>query len=73
MASYYDFVLGAIPLAAASIATALFLGGILLTTAVSLGCLVAAGLVGHAMFVRTPGRSTDTPASESKPSFDLAD
>ncbi|WP_254821365.1 hypothetical protein [Haloglomus halophilum] len=73
MAGYYDFVLGAIPLAAASIATALFLGGIVLTTAISLGCVVAAGLVGHAMFVRTPGRSTTTAAAESTPSFDVAD
>jgi hypothetical protein len=78
MAGYYDLVLGAIPLAAAGIATALFLGGIVLTTAISLGCLFAAGLVGHAMFVRTPGRLTDphdTPAarSEAESGFDVAD
>jgi len=73
MAGYYDLVLGAIPLAAASIAIALFLGGIVVTTAISLGCLVAAGLVGHAMFVRTPGRSTGAPAAESQPSFEPAD
>lgn len=73
MAGYYDFVLGAIPLAAAGIATALFLGGIVLTTAISLGCVVAAGLVGHAMFVRTPGQSRATTGGESKSSFEVAD
>lgn len=79
MPGYYDLVLGAIPLAAASIATFLFLGGIVVSTAISLGCVAAAGLVGHAMFVRTPGRgSSDAPTttaarSEAEPGFEMAD
>lgn len=79
MAGYYDLVLGAIPLAAASIATALFLGGIIASTAISLGCVAAAGLVGHAMFVRTPGHGRTDPhsspaaRSEAESGFDMAD
>ncbi|MFB6205687.1 MAG: hypothetical protein ABEJ05_04045 [Haloglomus sp.] len=73
MAEYYDFVLGAIPIAAASVATVLFFGGITASIAISLGCMVAAGLVGHAMFVRTPTSEPGTASSPSQSAFEVAD
>lgn len=68
MASYYDLILGLIPLAMAGITGTLSVFGLQLTTAVSLASLVAVALVGHAMFVRTP---VDAPASTT--SFQSAD
>ena len=63
---YYDAVLGLIPLTVGSIAVALLWVGVALPVAVSAGSVVAVGLIGHAMFVRTPvGETvdTDTPPS----------
>ncbi len=55
MASYYDLVLGLIPLSLAGL-TALFLTtGFSLSMAVPLASTVAVGLMGHAMFVNAPG------------------
>lgn len=51
---YYDFVLGLIPLALAGIASTMVLSGFELTLAVTIGCLFAVLLIGHAMFVRAP-------------------
>lgn len=60
MMDYYDLVLGLIPLSVVAVAGALFGIGIDLPLAVSTGSLVAAGLIGHAMFVRAPvGTPTD--------------
>lgn len=57
---YYDAVLGLIPLSVGGISVALLWIGISMSLAVSAGALVAAGLIGHAMFVRTPaGRPAD--------------
>lgn len=67
--NYYDIVLGLIPLALGSIASVLILSGVTPTTAVALGSASAAGLVGHAMFIRTP---TDEPVG-SAPSAHAAD
>jgi hypothetical protein len=67
--NYYDIVLGLIPLALSSIASVLILWGVTPTTAVALGSASAAGLVGHAMFIRTP---TDEPVG-STPSAHAAD
>ena len=54
MLSYYDLVLGLIPLSLAGL-TALFLtGGLSLSLAVPLASTVAVGLMGHAMFVNGP-------------------
>ncbi|WP_254840184.1 hypothetical protein [Natronomonas marina] len=54
MASYYDLVLGLIPLSLAGL-TALFLtGGLEMSVAVPLASTVAVGLMGHAMFVNAP-------------------
>jgi hypothetical protein len=63
MASYYDFVLALIPLSLLGVA-GFFTGvGLDLTLAVPLGAIVAAGLIGHAMFVRAPTETTEAPAA----------
>ena len=54
MTSYYDLVLGLIPLTLGGIAALLTVVGVALTTAVALASVVAVGLVGHAMFVKGP-------------------
>lgn len=54
--NYYDAVLGLIPLSVGGVSVALLSVGIPMSLAVSTGALVAAGLVGHAMFVRVPIR-----------------
>jgi len=53
---YYDAVLGLIPLSVGGISVALLWVGLTMSLAFSTGALIAAGLIGHAMFVRTPGR-----------------
>lgn len=70
MTGYYDIVLGMIPLALATITAALSIAGFSLTTAVPLASLVAVGLIGHAMFVRTP---VDAPAPSRNTGFEPAD
>ena len=52
--NYYDLVLGLIPFGLASIASTLFVSGVALTGAVAIASVFAAGLIGHAMFVRAP-------------------
>ncbi|MFB6121414.1 MAG: hypothetical protein ABEJ68_09895 [Halobacteriaceae archaeon] len=54
MPGYYDLVLALIPLALFGIATALHVGGLVLTGAVSVAGVVTLGVIGHAMFVRGP-------------------
>lgn len=54
MTGYYDIVLGLIPLTLAGITGALSVIGLELTIALPLASLVAVGLIGHAMFVRSP-------------------
>lgn len=65
MTGYYDVVLGLIPLTLAGITGALYATGFELTTAIPLASLVAVGLIGHAMFVRSPvdapGTAPETP------------
>jgi hypothetical protein len=79
MADYYDLVLGAIPLTVASIAGSLLVVGVAAALAVAVASTAAAGLVGHAMFVRTPGsaaveQSTPAPAAHTEgPAFEAAD
>ncbi|WP_226012747.1 hypothetical protein [Halomicrobium salinisoli] len=62
MTGYYDVVLGLIPLALAGISVALWSLGLEWTVAIPLASVVAVGLIGHAMFVRTP---VDAPQRES--------
>ncbi|SFS03727.1 hypothetical protein SAMN05216559_2825 [Halomicrobium zhouii] len=64
MTGYYDIVLGLIPLALAGITGVLVLAGFALTTAIPLASVVAVGLIGHAMFVRTP---VDSPPARREP------
>jgi hypothetical protein len=66
MAGYYDVVLGLIPLTLIGVSGALMATGMSLSVAVPLAGLVVIGLIGHAMFVRTPGRER-TPASAPEP------
>ncbi|WP_137285163.1 hypothetical protein [Halorussus salinisoli] len=60
--NYYDLILGLIPLALLGL-TALFTSfGFGLTTAVPVAGTVSVGMIGHAMFVRTPTNSPATSA-----------
>lgn len=54
MTSYYDMVLGLIPLALFGIAGTLTLLGLQPTLAVPVAASVAVGLIGHALFVNEP-------------------
>jgi hypothetical protein len=63
MTTYYDLVLGFIPLALLGLGGGLHIAGLTLTTAVSIGGLVAVGLVGHALFVNAPVDPTPAPQS----------
>ena len=54
MPGYYDYVLGAIPLALFGLTGLLSVSGLSLTSAVPLAAAVAVLLIGHAMFVRGP-------------------
>lgn len=58
--NYYDLVLGLIPLALLGLTGVLTTAGLALTTAVPLAGTISAGMIGHAMFIRTP---TDAPAA----------
>lgn len=62
MTSYYDAVLGLIPLVLAGVSGALLAVGLDVTTAVPIAALPVVGLMGHAMFVRAP---TDEPTGEA--------
>lgn len=66
MARYYDIVLALIPASLLGIATALTVAGIPMVTAVPVGALVAAGLIGHALFVNAPLETTDDRAGSSQ-------
>ena len=74
MAQYYDFVLGLIPLALGGITAALLAVGMSLTVAVPLAALVSVALIGHGMFVRTPGTApVPQPAQPEATPFNSAD
>ncbi|EMA41240.1 hypothetical protein [Halococcus hamelinensis] len=57
MAQYYDYILGLIPLALGGITTLLVALGVSITLAVPLAAAVAVALIGHGLFVRSPGAS----------------
>ena len=65
MTGYYDLVLGLIPLALVGITGVLTLAGFSITTAVPMAATVSVGLIGHAMFVRSPVDSTPTTTAAS--------
>jgi len=54
MTSYYDLVLGLIPLSLFGLTGTLTAGGVTLTTAVTVASLAAIAIVGHALFVNAP-------------------
>jgi hypothetical protein len=58
MSHYYDLVLVLVPLVLAGITGTLALADVALTSAVSAGALATLPIIGHAVFVRTPGRSS---------------
>lgn len=64
MTSYYDMVLGLIPVALFGIGGVLTLLGFSLTVAVPMAACVAIGLIIHALFVNQPGEVAQ-PASET--------
>lgn len=66
MTSYYDLVLGLIPVALFGIGGTLTLAGLSLTFAVPIAAFVAIGLIGHALFVNQPGETTQ-PETTSAP------
>lgn len=61
MTGYHDYVLGLIPIALLGVTLLMESVGWSLRVAVPVGGLVAAGLVGHAMFVRGPVTSRPVP------------
>lgn len=54
MTSYYDLILGLIPLALLGIGGTLTLLGLQLTLAIPVAASIAIGLIGHALFVNDP-------------------
>lgn len=71
MTRYYDIILGLIPVTLAGLTVALLLAGLQLTVAVPVSSLAAAGLIGHAMFIRGPVDSRPSPAGG--PGYQSAD
>lgn len=76
MTGYYDYVLGLIPLALFGLTGTLSVAGLGVTQAVPIAATVAAGIVGHALFVNGPASdvaaravdSTVEPRSRTNPS-----
>ncbi|RLM88349.1 hypothetical protein D3D02_12320 [Halobellus sp. Atlit-38R] len=66
MTGYYDYVLGLIPLALFGLTGGLMQTSLSLTQAVPIAAAVAAGIIGHALFVRAP-------VSGARSSFDGTD
>ena len=54
MIGYYDFVLGLVPATLLGVSGALHVAGIDLAVAVPLAGAVAAGVIGHGLFVNAP-------------------
>ncbi|QLG26756.1 hypothetical protein HUG10_03990 [Halorarum halophilum] len=65
MTGYHDYVLGLIPAALLGITALLALAGLSVQMAVPVGGGVAALLIAHAMFVRGPGATTGSAATET--------
>jgi hypothetical protein len=74
MVTYYDAILGLIPLSLGGISLALLGAGLSPTVAIPLASLVSIGLIGHAMFVRTPVAPTEATATAADaPGYSTAD
>lgn len=61
MMGYYDIVLGLIPASFIGLTGLLMFLGLSTMMAVPLASVVALGIIGHAMFVRTPTSSIHQP------------
>jgi len=75
MAGYYDYVLAAIPVALLGVGGVLFSVGVSTVVAVVVASSVSLGIIGHAMFVRSPVvASTDdtVPDASGRPVADDA-
>ncbi|AHG03996.1 hypothetical protein HALDL1_10570 [Halobacterium sp. DL1] len=70
MTGYYDALLVLIPVALVGVSAVLAAIGAANTTAVTLGGVVAAGLVAHGLFVNEP---SDTGTHSSSSSYEPAD
>jgi hypothetical protein len=69
MTTYYDYVLGFIPLVLVGFGAGLHAFGIPIEIAVAVGGLLALSLMGHALFVNAPvDRSTGSMQSEQNDS-----
>ncbi|MFB6267165.1 MAG: hypothetical protein ABEI31_05865 [Halodesulfurarchaeum sp.] len=64
MTEYYDLVLGLIPVVLLGFGGGLQFAGLAQTTAITVGGLVAVGVVGHALFVNGPVALGGTVESE---------
>ncbi|WP_336344461.1 hypothetical protein [Halalkalicoccus ordinarius] len=76
MTSYYDIILGLIPLVLFAGAGTLTLLGVQPTVAVPTAALVSVGLIGHALFVNGPSETTpqaQTSASAKQSSAPTSD
>ena len=65
MPSYYDLILGLIPLALFGVAGSLMVLGLQIAVAVPLAALVSVGLIGHALFVNGPVETVGSTTSRS--------
>ncbi|UPW00730.1 hypothetical protein M0R88_01180 [Halorussus gelatinilyticus] len=61
--NYYDLILGLIPLTLLGLTALLTTVGVGLTAAVPVAGAVSVGMIGHAMFVRTPTDALGTDAA----------
>jgi hypothetical protein len=73
MPGYYDVVLGLIPLTMLGVSGGLWAAGMALSLAVPLAGVLVIALIGHAMFVRTPGQATGTAPAPDPAEFNSAD
>ncbi|SNR37488.1 hypothetical protein SAMN06264855_10445 [Halorubrum vacuolatum] len=65
MTGYYDYVLGLIPAVLIGITAVLTLVGLSTPFAVSVGAIIAVGLMGHAMFVKGPVVDVGAPTNHT--------
>lgn len=81
MAEYYDYILGLIPLLTVGGASLLMLAGASHVFAIFVGAALTLPVVGHALFVQSPGSrpaqprsaGTDVSAVDSDVTLDAAD
>lgn len=76
MATYYDYVLGFIPLVLFGIGGGLHIAGLPLQLALATSGLLAIGLMGHALFVNAPVDGTHQQSRdpvETAPSYSMSD